>query len=292
MKILLFGASGLLGQALRQEIASCDLTAPTHVQADITNAAHLDKLFRSSWDVVINAAAICDFDACETNPLLTNRVNLEAPLDLARRCHEAGTLFVQFSSDYVFRGDSKFALTENDTPNPLSVYGKQKAAVERHVSALCPHSLIIRLAWLYGAGGKTFMSRIPELLATQETLRIASGKHGRCLYVRDAASWIMRLIKANHTGLFNLVNDDDTTWEEFAHVCLEKMRLLGVNIRCQHIEEIPYESLGPNWKLRPRYSCLAIKQLRKTLPPGPRPWKEALTDFLREQNTVAALRSM
>ncbi len=288
MKILLFGASGLLGRALRQELSGHSVTAPTHKQADIINHHHLDALFQQYWDVVINAAAQCDFDACELDPLKTAKVNMGAPLELAERSHAADALFVQFSSDYVFRGDEDRLLTENDSTHPLSAYGKQKAAIEPVIPKLCPRSLIIRLAWLYGEGGKTFMSLLPQLLTNQETLRVATGKRGRCLYVRDAASWIVRMMEAEDTGLFNLVNEGDTSWEEFAHFCLEKLHNLGAKPRCKRIEEIPYENLGPHWAKRPRYSCLDIQRLRATHPPGPQPWTDALTKFLHEQNAVAA----
>ncbi len=64
----------------------------------------LDELFGDSWDVVINAAAVCNFDACERDPLATARVNHAAPLDLARRCASQNAVFVQYSSDYIFEG--------------------------------------------------------------------------------------------------------------------------------------------------------------------------------------------
>ena len=68
MKILLLGAGGLLGRYLSREFSGHELTALAHEQVDITDAARLDALFAQSWDVVINAAAVCDFDACEKHP--------------------------------------------------------------------------------------------------------------------------------------------------------------------------------------------------------------------------------
>ncbi len=288
MKILLFGAGGLLGRYLQQELGAHELTAMTHAQADITDARRLNELFRRRWDAVINAAANCDFDACENDPAGTARVNRDAPLDLARRCHAAGATFVQFSSDYVFAGNEDRRFTETDAPLPVSVYGGQKAALERDVPSLCPRSLVLRIAWLYGSGGKTFMSLMPDLLSGREILRVAAGKRGRCLYARDAARWILRLLEAGQTGMLNLVNDGDTSWEEFARVCLAEMQSLGMNPRCRHIEEIPYADLGPTWSKRPRWSCLDIGKIRAAHPPGPRPWTEALGSFLREQKSVAA----
>lgn len=292
MKILLFGAGGLLGRYLAREFAGPGLTDLTHEQADVTDASRLDRLFAERWNAVINAAAVCDFDACEKNPAGTGRVNRDAPLDLARRCAAQGALFVQYSSDYVFAGDGEKPLAETDAPRPISVYGRQKADVEKLVPGLCPRSLILRVAWLYGIGGKTFMSRMPDLLATRTVLRTAAGKKGCCLYASDAAFWTRRLVAAGRTGLFNLVNPGETSWEEFARTALARMTFSGLAPVCRSIEEIPYGQLGAGWSKRPRYSCLDTGKIAAAFPPGPRPWREALGEFISEWKSVAAPRAV
>ena len=294
MKILLFGSGGLLGRYLAEEFAvpGNKLVALSHAEADITDSAKLGQLFGRSWDVVINAAAACDFDACERDPAGTTRVNRDAPLDLARRCAANGALFVQYSSDYIFDGTANRPLTEVDAPSPLSVYGHQKADLEKLIPALCPRSLVLRLSWLYGIGGKTFMSRMPDLLATRTSLRTAAGKKGNCLYAADGTFWTKRLVETGRTGLFNLVNAGETSWEEFAKTCLRQMEFLGLAPVCQNIAEVPYEELGPGWRKRPRYSCLDTGKLAGALPPGPRPWREALGEFLSEWKSFAAPRSV
>jgi len=287
MKMLLFGAGGLLGGYLRAHLAQCghDVTALTRDEADITDRKRRDELFGQSWDAVINAAAVCNFDACENDPEGTGRVNRDAPLDLARHCASNGALFVQFSSDYVFDGKIDRALTEDDRPAPISVYGGQKTDLEREIPQLCPRSLVIRLSWLYGVGGKTFMSLLPDLLSEGRSLGVASGKKGCCLYAADAALWIERLVSSDETGLFNLVNRGETSWEEFARLCAQKMGFAETVVK-----DLPYETLGPNWSKRPRFSCLDTKKLESALPPGPRPWKEALDSFLTEWKSIAAPR--
>lgn len=289
MKILLFGAGGLLGHYLVEEFSTGphELAALTHSQADITDPRRLDELFSARWDVVINAAAVCDFDACQRDPQSTELVNRDAPLDLARRCHDYGCLFVQFSSDYVFAGDGDRPLNEDDASRPLSAYGEQKAALEKSIPVICPHSLVLRLSWLYGLGGKTFMSRMPSLLASQRTMRTAAGKMGSCLYAADGAFWTRKLIDSGATGLFNLVNQGETSWEEFARACLAGMKALGLAPACRNIEEVPFGMLGPDWDKRPRYSCLSTGKLAATFPPGPRAWREALGEFLSRWKSVA-----
>jgi len=292
MKVLLLGAGGLLGRYLACEFARYDLTSLTHKEADITDSARMDALLTQRWNVVINAAAVCDFDACEKDPVGSGRVNRDAPLDLARRCAAQDALFVQYSSDYVFGGSEDKLLTEFDPSDPLSVYGHQKTDLEQLIPELCPRSLILRVSWLYGLGGKTFMSRLPDLLAGQTSLRTAAGKKGCCLYAADGAYWTRQLVEAGRTGLFNVVNAGPTSWEEFAQTTLEQMTFLGLAPACQTIEEIPYGQLGPGWSKRPRYSCLDTAKLGGIFPPGPRPWREALGEYLAEWKSVAASRTV
>lgn len=290
MNVLLLGAGGLLGRYLAREFSGHDLTALTRQEADITETSRLDALFARRWDAVINAAAVCDFDACERNPEETSRVNRDAPLELARRCAQQNTTFVQYSSDYVFDGHGNTPLTEADAPKPLSIYGWQKADLEKLVFSLCPQSIVLRVSWLYGLGGKTFMSRMPDLLQSQTVLRTAAGKKGCCLYAADGAWWTRQILESGRTGLFNLVNPGETSWEEFARTTLAQMKFLGLTPSCGRIDEVPYDQLGPGWSKRPRYSCLDTAKVAEAFPPGPRPWREALGEFLSEWKSVAASR--
>ena len=290
MKVLILGASGLLGRHLASAFADRETTALHRGEADITDEQRMDGLFHERWDVVINAAAVCDFDACERDPAGTARINRDAPLGLAERCHRGRALFVQFSSDYVFAGDEDRALSECDETRPLSSYGRQKADLERLLPAVCPRSLLLRIAWLYGRGGRTFMSMLPGLLAREETIRVASGKKGRCLYAPDAAVWVRRLVDSGQTGLLNLANTGDTSWEEFARATRDRMAALGWPPRCREIIEVPFASLGPNWGKRPRFSSLDTAQLESLLPPGPRSWRDALGEFVADEKSFAAVQ--
>ena len=121
---------------------------------------------------------------------------------------------------------------------------------------------------------------------------VAAGKKGCCLYAADGAYWTRALVEAGRTGLYNLVNQGETSWEEFARTTLQQMTFLGLSPAAASIEEVPYEQLGPDWSKRPRYSCLDTAKLAGIFPPGPRPWREALGEFLAEWKSVAASRTV
>lgn len=290
MKVLIFGAHGLLGRHLQEEFSTAgyQVTALGRHQVDVTDTALVRRWIARDWDAVINAAAVCHFDTCEESPEETDRVNLHAPLEMARACEEANIRFCQYSSDYIFDGSQTAPYREEDPPAPQSVYGRQKAAVEQMVPRLCPRSLVLRIAWLYGRGGRTFMSLLPALLCREPVVRVASGKTGRCLYARDAARTTRLLLERGDTGIFNIANEGDTTWDGFAERCLQRLRDLGWHPRCETIERVPYESLGPHGNRRPPYSSLDTTKLAEAVGAPPRSWEDALDAYLAELRPTLA----
>ncbi len=288
MKVLILGAKGLLGRHLHAEFqhAGHEVVALGRDQLDVARPEALRTWVDRDWDAVVNAAAVCHFEACESAPEDTDRVNLHAPLALAELCAARGAIFCQFSSDYIFDGTQETPYLETDQPRPLSVYGRQKAALEHLVPRLCPQALVLRVAWLYGLGGRTFLSLLPGLLQEQETLTVAAGKTGRCLYVRDGARLTRLLVERREQGVFNMVNDGDTAWEVFAARCLDRMQTLGFAPRCREIRPVPFQTLSESWAKRPRHSALDLTKLSEALGAPPRSWEQALDAYLAEWRAV------
>ncbi len=157
MKLLITGASGLLGLNLALETASAHrVTGVVHrtrlqgtpfpvVQADLTRPGAVDRLLRETDpDWVIHTAALANLEDCERNPELAQRLNSEVPAILARACRKGGARLLHVSTDAVFDG-TKGNYTETDTPNPLSVYARTKLAGERVVLAEYPQAIVARV---------------------------------------------------------------------------------------------------------------------------------------------------
>src|SRR6185503_9365594 len=113
-------------------------------------------------DFVINCATTGDVDRCEREPDWAFAVNEAGPRLLARACREFNAEIVHTSTDYVFDGTKPGYYTQEDKPNPQSVYGKSKLAGEMAVREEAERFFIIRTSWLFGAGGKNFGSRLFE----------------------------------------------------------------------------------------------------------------------------------
>lgn len=282
LKILVPGAGGLLGRHVVEEYRRHGekITALSHADLDVTDEGAVRSILAHEQpDVVINCAALCHFQRCQENPAASAAVNREAPIRLAKLTAERGIRLVHFSTDYIFDGLSQVPYREEDTPNPLSVYGEHKTAVERAFSAF-PSHLLLRVAWLFGHGGKTFLSLLPTLLREKEALEVASGKRGTCLHAGYAAEVIRELVAQGNNGLFNLVHSGETSWEDFAHETLRLLQERGLQPRCREIIEVPLEKMPVMRGSRPIYSVLATEKLASALGSNPISWKEGLNRYL------------
>ena len=156
-----------------------EVTAFTRQELDITQSdAARETLAKVKPELVINAASVTSLETCEENPTLSRKVNCEAPEDWAKECGRAGVRFVHLGTDYIFDGKKSSAYLPSDPPSPLSRYGRDKAEGEKKVLRANPHALIVRLAWVFGHGGKTFMSKLPVILAEKEVVELAGGRTG------------------------------------------------------------------------------------------------------------------
>ncbi len=137
MKLLIFGAGGQVGTALQSAAwpSGTTITALTHAQADIGDAAAVAAAFDSSkYDIVINAAGYTAVDKAESEPAVALRINGEAPGLIAAECTRRGAALIHVSTDYVFDGAKPAPYLETDATTPLGVYGASKLAGERAVA--------------------------------------------------------------------------------------------------------------------------------------------------------------
>ncbi len=157
MRILITGASGLLGLNLALELCrehtvfgtanqhALHTDAFTILQADLLAPGALENLFEQSRpDWVIHCAALANLEACEADPALASQLNTELPRQLAQLCKEnrrdvtrGGARLVHISTDAVFDG-SRGNYTETDEPSPLGVYARTKLEAEWAVAEVRP----------------------------------------------------------------------------------------------------------------------------------------------------------
>lgn len=273
--ILILGAAGQFGRALMARFEGLGGWRPTGLdqdRLDITNPAAVRAALqelRPAW--VINCAARTHVDGCETDPT-SHVINADAVAGLAESCDAAGAGLVQISTDYVFDGRSGRPCREDDPTRPLNFYARSKLAAEENARR-CRRHLIARTAWLYGPGGRNFVQTILNRAATGAAIRVVQDQIGSPSYAPDMAECIGRLLDAGAEGTYHIVNSGEASWYELA---CEAVRLAGHKVDITPITTAEYGGQV----MRPAYSVLDCRKYIELTGHEPRPWREALRDYV------------
>jgi dTDP-4-dehydrorhamnose reductase len=283
MKILLVGADGQLGSDIAahyQNKPGVELVPITIRDMDITDPVKSASIIKSCKpDVLINTAAYIQVDQCEIEIETAFRVNTFAQKHLTALCGDLNIRYVFFSTDYVFDGSKESPYTEDDTPNPISLYGVTKLAAEHIIRYSLSRYLILRVTGLYGVKGPmgkrgNFVDLIIDKARRGETMRVVDDQRMTPTATVDVAKSMDDLIQSNASGLFHLTNEGDCTWFEFAGGILEMTKL--------DAPLYPAKS-GDFGELarRPRYSVLENSRLKSLGLPDLPHWRDALDRYLK-----------
>ena len=202
MNILVTGANGQLGNEMRiiaeqteDNYVFTDVNQVEGVETiylDITDLESIRKVVsESNVDVIVNCAAWTNVDACETDDhlaLLAEKLNADAPKNLAKAMKEVNGLLVQISTDYVFGKEPyNTPCKEDQKGTPTGVYGTTKLHGEQKIIASGVKHVIIRTAWLYSEFGKNFCKTMLNLTATKPALKVVFDQCGTPTYAYDLA---------------------------------------------------------------------------------------------------------
>lgn len=278
-QVLICGGEGQLGRdcVLALE-GGWRVAAPGSKALDITErTAVLEAVEALRPDVILNCAAYTKVDQCETDRDAAWRVNGLGPRNLAEAAATYNALLVHISTDYVFDGrrPPPEPYTEGDRPAPLSVYGRSKLAGEMAVREILDRHMILRTAWLYGAGGHNFLKTMLRLAVSdpERLIRVVNDQYGCPTWTADLARQIGRLMEAGGRGVYHACGEGSCTWYELARRFLERM---GVGHRLAPCTTSEY----PTAAVRPRNSILENRRLREEGLDLMRPWEEALEAFI------------
>jgi dTDP-4-dehydrorhamnose reductase len=276
MRVTIFGASGLLGQALMQVWSGDIVTGLSSRDADLRDADRVQQLVRETRpDWIVLAAAYTDVDGCEGNPEMAFAVNRDGAVNVAAAAKQTGARLLFLSSDYVFDGKKTTPYEVDETRNPQSVYGRTKAEAEIKLLATTPECCIVRTSWLFGAGGKSFPDTILKLGATRPSLDVVNDQRGCPTYTVDLARALIQLCRKNTRGIVHATNAGDCTWFEFAQ---EIVRSAGLPTIVRPVSSQQMARPAP----RPAYSVLSPASLHHLGIEVP-PWRDALRRYLERR---------
>ncbi len=276
MKAMIFGASGLLGNALMREWSGDDVIPLSSRDVDIRDASEvLDVVKGARPEWIVLAAAYTNVDACESQPDLAFAVNRDGAVNVAKAAKASGARLLFLSSDYVFDGKKTSPYETGDTRNPQSVYGRSKAEAEIQLLDLLAECCIARISWLFGTGGKCFPDTILKLAASRPTLDVVHDQRGCPTYSVDLATAIIQLCRTDASGIVHITNDGDCSWFEFAREIVKDAGL-ATEVRPVSTQEMARPAR------RPAYSVLSAKSRQQRAIAMP-PWQDALKRYLQER---------
>jgi dTDP-4-dehydrorhamnose reductase len=275
---LVIGAKGMVGTDLVAQLqgAGIETVSMDVEEIDIGDPDSVEGAFAEARPrTAINVAAVTDVDGCEAISDKAFRVNATGPELLARACLAARCSLVHISTDYVFDGRSRAPYREEDSMNPLGVYGRSKAEGEKLVRQVLPDDhCIVRTQWLFGLHGKNFVETILNLAEKQDTLKVVDDQHGVPTYTRDLAAALLTLCRSGARGTFHVTNSGVTTWYDFALRILDRVGFGSVKVEPTTTSELRRAAPRPLYSIldTTRFVALAGRPLRS--------WHDALDDYL------------
>ena len=278
MKILILGATGLLGKALLREWHEDDVVGLSSREVDIRDAGRVREVVRDSRpDWIVLAAARTDVDGCEKNQEQAFAVNRDGPVNVAEAAKNSGSRLLFLSSDYVFDGKKNSPYEVEDKRNPKSVYGRSKAEAEIRLSEILPACCIARTSWLFGVGGKCFPDTILKLASTRPALDVVDDQRGCPTYSIDLAQAVIKLCGKDARGIVHVTNAGECTWFEFAREIVKK-----AGLRTQVRPVSTAQMARP--AQRPAYSVLSAASLHAYGIEMPT-WHDAVQRYLTERTS-------
>jgi dTDP-4-dehydrorhamnose reductase len=286
-RIVVIGTGGRLGAAIARHLRlsghavigfdrkGLDLTSPAMIA---------DRLSLLDFDAVIISGALTSLEQCLDEPDLARQTNAEGPQHIATIAAHKKARTIYISTDYVYDGSHPGRRKETDPTVPTSVYGQTKLAGEHAVQdATDGQALVLRVSWVFGPDRPAFPDQLITRALAGQPLDAIADKFSSPTYALDAAHIIERLIchYPEATGIYNLSNDGRCSWHEYGASALAHVAELGLKLRSHEIITTRLADMTHFRATRPIETATDIDKISTLLGERPRPWSEALRDYLQ-----------
>ena len=276
MVVLVTGANGQLGNEMR--IIAKNST-DNYIFTDVNQVEGVETIYLDITDLeavrnivlenhvnaIVNCAAYTNVDAAEINEVLAEKLNAEAPENLAKAMKEVNGLLIQISTDYVFGKEAyNVPCKEDQQGTPTGVYGLTKLHGEQKIIAISCNHIIIRTSWLYSEYGKNFCKTMMNLTATKPQLKVVFDQEGTPTYALDLAEAIAVIIKDyssechpeqsegsvySKSGIYHYSNEGVCSWYDFTKMIAEYNGTMDCDIQPCHSNEFPSPVKRPSYSV-------------------------------------------
>ncbi|MEP6706395.1 MAG: dTDP-4-dehydrorhamnose reductase [Pyrinomonadaceae bacterium] len=278
------GARGMVGRAVARHCAEAgDVVLPfDHESLDISDSDRVSQCLDSERpDVIINCAAWTDVDGCEADSERAFAVNALGPEVLAKNCRRIGSSLITISTDYVFDGNKEGFYDQRDDPNPISIYGAAKLEGERRAQRACARTTVVRSGFIFGIGGRNFLSTVIDRCRKGEPLAAIADAYGTPTYAGDLARRLRELAQVDLPGIYHVVNaGEGASYHQFALAALAVGQCDSSKLTPVSMDDLDRPAPRPrNSRLR----CLLSQAIG--LEPLPF-WQDGLREFARVSDAV------
>ena len=291
-RVLLAGRGGQLGWELQRSLAPLGgLVALDRAGMDLADPDSIHRAIADARpEVIVNAAAYTAVDQAESQPEVAMQINGVAPGIIAEEAARIGALMVHYSTDYVFDGRKDSPYREDDSPEPLNVYGRTKLAGEEAVRAAGGPHLIFRTSWVYSARGTNFLLTMLRLARERSELSIVDDQVGAPTWARSIAELTARALGADgagpgpardRSGVYHLAAGGAVSWFGFAQAIFAAARARRADFKAPALEPIP-TARYPRPARRPSNSRLDTTRLAAAFGLTPPPWQQMLEQCMNE----------
>ena len=273
-EILVTGGNGQLGSELNflTQGSEDHYTFIDVEDLNLTDFGAVDRYFETNhFDYIINCAAYTAVDQAEKDEYIAFKLNTDLPGMLAKVAKAQQAKLIHISTDFVFEGSQSSPLTEEDSTNPISVYGQSKLDGEQAVAQNCQEYFILRTSWLYSSYGKNFVKTIIRLCENRDKLGIVYDQVGTPTYARDLARVLLHVITNDLSdyGLYHYSNEGVASWYDFS-VAIKELFELGTNISPILAVEYPLPAA------RPAFSVMNKGKIKEVLGIDIPYWRKSL----------------
>ena len=279
MKILISGSTGMLGSDCKRVLSEGhEIIAPDKEKMDIISwDGVIENLEKRSPEVIVNCVGFNNLEACETESFAVRKVNVEGPRNLAQCSARFQYKLVHISCDHVFDGRKMMPQPyfEDDTPNPLSAYGKSKMESETAVRENAPNYIVLRTGWLYGPEGNNFLKSIVAKCVQKgpKSIPVPNDQFGSPTWSYEVALQIKELLEHDGRGTYHATAEGFCSRFEYAKYIVKKLELEGSIKACKMNEQ-------KGAVREPANALLENRLLKKQGIHVMHHWKEALDAFL------------
>lgn len=280
MKVLVTGVNGQLGYDVVKELEKREHQAVgvDRERMDLTSTEQIKECIETvKPEAIIHCAAYTAVDKAEDEEELCTRVNAIATKEIAKHAKELDIPMIYISTDYVFDGTKDGEYKEEDTPNPINVYGKTKYEGELYVQELLEKYYIVRISWVFGENGNNFIDTMLRLSNDRDSLNVINDQIGSPTYTKDLAKLLVDMIETDKYGIYHATNDGYCTWYDFAKAIFN---VSDINIEVNPIVTSEY----PTKAKRPMNSKMNKDKLNINGFIKLRAWKDALKNYIETIN--------